>query len=103
MQCAWNNTPGLKVGQAKKNGTPRFGPRGAARAAPNLAQRLGGFLLLHLLLALFLRLLLPSSEAGLLAVRILATSDPALRDALDRYRDDLAALVREKDAKLQSS
>ena len=42
-------------------------------------------------------------NAGLLAVRILATSDPKLRDALDRYRDDLAALVREKDAKLQSS
>jgi 5-(carboxyamino)imidazole ribonucleotide mutase len=42
-------------------------------------------------------------NAGLLAVRILATSDPKLRDALDRYRDDLAAMVRDKDAKLQSS
>jgi 5-(carboxyamino)imidazole ribonucleotide mutase len=41
-------------------------------------------------------------NAGLLAVRILATSDPKLRDALDRYRDDLAAMVRDKDAKLQS-
>jgi 5-(carboxyamino)imidazole ribonucleotide mutase len=41
-------------------------------------------------------------NAGLLAVRILATSDPALRDKLDNYRDDLAALVRAKDAKLQS-
>ena len=41
-------------------------------------------------------------NAGLLAVRILATSDPALRDALDRHRDELAALVREKDGKLQS-
>jgi 5-(carboxyamino)imidazole ribonucleotide mutase len=39
-------------------------------------------------------------NAGLLALRILATGDPALRDKLDRYRDDLAALVREKDAKL---
>jgi 5-(carboxyamino)imidazole ribonucleotide mutase len=39
-------------------------------------------------------------NAGLLALRILATSDPVLRDKLDRYRDDLAALVREKDAKL---
>jgi 5-(carboxyamino)imidazole ribonucleotide mutase len=42
-------------------------------------------------------------NAGLLAVRILATSDPKLRDALDRYRDDLAAMVRDKDAKLRSS
>jgi 5-(carboxyamino)imidazole ribonucleotide mutase len=42
-------------------------------------------------------------NAGLLAVRILATSDPKLEAALDRYRDDLAALVREKDAKLRSS
>jgi 5-(carboxyamino)imidazole ribonucleotide mutase len=42
-------------------------------------------------------------NAGLLAVRILATSDPALLTALDRYRDDLAALVREKDTRLQSS
>jgi 5-(carboxyamino)imidazole ribonucleotide mutase len=39
-------------------------------------------------------------NAGLLAARILATSDSALRDALDRYRDNLAALVREKDAEL---
>jgi 5-(carboxyamino)imidazole ribonucleotide mutase len=42
-------------------------------------------------------------NAGLLAVRILATSDPKLRDALDRYREDLAAMVRDKDAKLRSS
>jgi 5-(carboxyamino)imidazole ribonucleotide mutase len=42
-------------------------------------------------------------NAGLLAVRILATSDAKLHDALDRYRDDLAATVREKDAKLRSS
>ena len=40
-------------------------------------------------------------NAGLLAVRILATGDAALRARLDRARDDLAALVREKDAKLQ--
>src|SRR5438309_3739689 len=32
-------------------------------------------------------------NAGLLAVRILATSDPTLLTALDRYRHDLAALV----------
>jgi 5-(carboxyamino)imidazole ribonucleotide mutase len=44
-----------------------------------------------------------AKNAGLLAVRILATSDPRLRDALDRYRADLAALVREKDDKLRSS
>jgi len=43
-----------------------------------------------------------AKNAGLLAVRILATSDAALLAALDSYRDDLAALVREKDAKLQS-
>ena len=42
-------------------------------------------------------------NAGLLAVRILATSDPALRDALVRYRDEVAAAVREKDDKLRSS
>jgi 5-(carboxyamino)imidazole ribonucleotide mutase len=42
-------------------------------------------------------------NAGLLAVRILATSDPGLRGALDRYRDDLATLVREKDDRLRSS
>jgi 5-(carboxyamino)imidazole ribonucleotide mutase len=41
-------------------------------------------------------------NAGLLAVRILATSDPALRDKLDEYRADLNALVRAKDSKLQS-
>jgi 5-(carboxyamino)imidazole ribonucleotide mutase len=42
-------------------------------------------------------------NAGLLAVRILATGDDALRAALDRHRDDLAALVREKDDRLHSS
>ena len=40
-------------------------------------------------------------NAGLLALRILATSDDALRARLDGYRDDLAAIVRDKDAKLQ--
>jgi 5-(carboxyamino)imidazole ribonucleotide mutase len=40
-------------------------------------------------------------NAGLLAVRILATSDPALRDALDRYREELSKLVRDKDAKVR--
>jgi 5-(carboxyamino)imidazole ribonucleotide mutase len=42
-------------------------------------------------------------NAGLLAVRILATSDAALAKKLDRYRDDLAATVRDKDTKLRSS
>jgi 5-(carboxyamino)imidazole ribonucleotide mutase len=37
-------------------------------------------------------------NAGLLAVRILATSDDDLRGALDRHQDELAQLVREKDA-----
>jgi 5-(carboxyamino)imidazole ribonucleotide mutase len=41
-------------------------------------------------------------NAGLLAVRILATSDADLRVALDRYRDDLAQVVREKDVRLRS-
>ncbi len=40
-------------------------------------------------------------NAGLLAVRILATGDDALRARLDQARDDLATLVREKDARLQ--
>jgi 5-(carboxyamino)imidazole ribonucleotide mutase len=39
-------------------------------------------------------------NAGLLAVRILATGDDALRARLDQARADLAALVSEKDAKL---
>ena len=42
-------------------------------------------------------------NAGLLALRILATSDAALAKKLDRYRDDLAATVRDKDAKLRTS
>ena len=40
-------------------------------------------------------------NAGLLAVRIIATGEPTLRAALDRYRDTLAAMVHEKDAGLQ--
>jgi len=39
-------------------------------------------------------------NAGLLAVRILAASDPALRDALDQYRASLADSVRAKDARI---
>ena len=42
-------------------------------------------------------------NAGLLAVRILATGDDALRARLDQARADLVALVHEKDARLQSS
>jgi 5-(carboxyamino)imidazole ribonucleotide mutase len=41
-------------------------------------------------------------NAGLLAVRILATSDPTLRARLDDYRAELADLVREKDEKLRA-
>jgi len=40
-------------------------------------------------------------NAGLLAVRILATSDTMLREAVERYQADLADGVREKDAKLR--
>src|SRR5947209_12642549 len=40
-------------------------------------------------------------NAGLLAVRILATSDERLRAALERYQSDLAQQVRDKDAKLR--
>lgn len=41
-------------------------------------------------------------NAGLLAVRILAAGDDALRARVDAFRDDLAAKVREKDAKVQA-
>jgi 5-(carboxyamino)imidazole ribonucleotide mutase len=37
-------------------------------------------------------------NAGLLAVRILATSDDVLRTALARYQEELAQTVRDKDA-----
>jgi 5-(carboxyamino)imidazole ribonucleotide mutase len=40
-------------------------------------------------------------NAGLLAVRILGTSDPKLREAMERYQAGLADMVREKDAKLR--
>ena len=40
-------------------------------------------------------------NAGLLAVRILAASDPALRAAMERFQADLAAMVRAKDAAVQ--
>jgi 5-(carboxyamino)imidazole ribonucleotide mutase len=41
-----------------------------------------------------------ATNAGLLAVRILATSDRALRERMEQYQESLAAMVREKDAKL---
>jgi 5-(carboxyamino)imidazole ribonucleotide mutase len=41
-------------------------------------------------------------NAGLLAVRILATSDEALRARMTAYQQDLKRLVAEKDAALQS-
>jgi len=37
-------------------------------------------------------------NAGLLAVRILAAADPALRAAMERFQADLAAMVQAKDA-----
>jgi 5-(carboxyamino)imidazole ribonucleotide mutase len=40
-------------------------------------------------------------NAGLLAVRILAAGDPALRDRMTRFQDELAASARAKDAALQ--
>jgi len=40
-------------------------------------------------------------NAGLLAVRILGAADDDVRARMRRYQDELAALVREKDAKLQ--
>jgi 5-(carboxyamino)imidazole ribonucleotide mutase len=40
-------------------------------------------------------------NAGLLAVRILATGDEKLRDAMERFQGDLAQQVRDKDARVQ--
>jgi 5-(carboxyamino)imidazole ribonucleotide mutase len=42
-------------------------------------------------------------NAGLLAVRVLASSDPALRARMVAYQESLRALVAEKDATLQST
>ena len=42
-----------------------------------------------------------ATNAGLLAVRILATYDDGLRAAMDRYQAELDATVRDKDARLQ--
>lgn len=39
-------------------------------------------------------------NAALLAVRMLASSDPGLRAAMERYQGELGAAVREKDAQL---
>ena len=41
------------------------------------------------------------ANAGLLALRILATGDPHLASQLRQYRDHLRAMVREKDERLQ--
>jgi len=41
-----------------------------------------------------------ATNAGLLAVRILAASDRALRERMAQYQESLAATVREKDARL---
>src|SRR5688572_4030002 len=42
-------------------------------------------------------------NAGLLAVRILAASDPQLQQRMGRFQDDLLTLVAAKDAALQRS
>jgi 5-(carboxyamino)imidazole ribonucleotide mutase len=44
-----------------------------------------------------------AKNAGLYAVRVLGTSDPALADALAAYADALAALVEEKNERLKST
>ena len=41
-------------------------------------------------------------NAGLLAVRILAAADPALRDRMAAFQDELAALVERKEAALRA-
>jgi 5-(carboxyamino)imidazole ribonucleotide mutase len=41
-----------------------------------------------------------ATNAGLLAVRILAASDRTLRERMVQYQEGLAAMVREKDAQL---
>ena len=41
-------------------------------------------------------------NAGLLAVRILAASDPALRTRMERFQADLADMVRAKDAAVRT-
>ena len=43
-----------------------------------------------------------AKNAGLLAVRILATSDEKLRAAMEHYQADLAEQVRDKDAACRS-
>jgi 5-(carboxyamino)imidazole ribonucleotide mutase len=42
-----------------------------------------------------------ATNAGLLAVRILASADRALRERMLQYQESLAATVREKDARLE--
>ena len=42
-----------------------------------------------------------AANAGLLALQILAISDPALREQLHSYRQGLAEMVTAKDARLQ--
>jgi 5-(carboxyamino)imidazole ribonucleotide mutase len=41
-------------------------------------------------------------NAGLLAVRILAASDDALRKAMQRYQEDLSATIRDKDTDVRA-
>jgi 5-(carboxyamino)imidazole ribonucleotide mutase len=41
-------------------------------------------------------------NAGLLAVRVLALSDPEIASALDRYREALASQVRKADEEIRA-
>jgi 5-(carboxyamino)imidazole ribonucleotide mutase len=43
-----------------------------------------------------------SKNAGLLAVRILGASDPALRERMERYQEAMAEMVRGKDAEVRA-
>jgi 5-(carboxyamino)imidazole ribonucleotide mutase len=43
-----------------------------------------------------------ATNAGLLAVRILAATDPELRERMERYQAELGRMVKEKDARLRS-
>jgi len=40
-------------------------------------------------------------NAALLAVRILATADPELRDAMERFQENLTEIVKEKDEQVR--
>jgi 5-(carboxyamino)imidazole ribonucleotide mutase len=41
-------------------------------------------------------------NAGLLAARIIAVGDPAMRHSVERFQEDLARVGRERDAKVRA-